>query len=50
MPRILPTAQNKPLALYVHHIIAMVVMTMPSGESIGIIMPSMPVATSGSMQ
>lgn len=50
MPFILPTAQNIPLALYVHHKIAALVMTIPNGPSIGRTTPNRLVATSGNRQ
>ena len=50
MERILPTAQNMPLALAVHHIIAAHVTTMPKGVSMGVAMPNNEVATRGKRQ
>lgn len=45
-----PTAQNIPDALYVHHIMAADVMTMPSGVSMGINTPSTLIDSSGIRQ
>lgn len=50
MPRILPTAQKIPEALYVHHMMAAEVMTIPRGVSMGMTMPSKLVAVRGSRQ
>lgn len=50
MPLILPTAQNIPLAEYVHHMIAKLVKTRPKNVFIGATTPTRLVATSGSRQ
>lgn len=50
MPFIRPTTQNMPLALYVHHMMAAVVNTMPRGVSMGMTMPNRLVATRGKRQ
>jgi hypothetical protein len=50
MPRILPTAQNMPLLLYVHHTIAAEVRRYPSAVSIGRAMPTNDVSTRGRRQ
>jgi hypothetical protein len=50
MPFMPPTAQKMPLALHVHHMMAAVLSAIPTGLSIGMKMPTRPVASSGSRQ
>jgi hypothetical protein len=50
MARIRSVVQKMPEALHVHHMMAKVVSTMPSGVSIGITIPTRLVSTKGSKQ
>jgi len=50
MARMRSVVQKMPDALHVHHMMAAVVRTMPSGVSMGITMPTRLVATSGRRQ
>lgn len=50
MPLILPTAQNIPDALYVHHAIAILVNAYPNIPSIGTTIPIKLVSTKGNKQ